>query len=316
MEGWVARGAAKLVDRDRLRALSARSDLRGGLQTASVLGALGLTTGALILIPVANLALLGPALLVHGVLLNCLYAGQHELSHWTVFKTRWLNDAFGHVFGFATLNPFLTDRWMHFAHHQATQDPARDSELIGMKPYNVGRYLLDLTGVGFWRRRVMAIVGAALGRGLEDAWWLEADQRGVVIWEGRLYVGLWALIAGTSLALQSGAALLFWLGPLLATKAFHQLQNTGEHTEMPQVADIFQNTRTLSGPAPMRWLLWNMSYHTAHHAYPGVPFHALPRLHAEIVRNLPHPVVTLGYIEAQRAILESLNRRAPAQIGA
>jgi fatty acid desaturase len=312
MDNWIARGAGKLLDRDRLRALSVRSDLRGGLQTASILGALGLTTGALILAPAANLLILGPVLLVHGVLLNCLYAGQHELSHWTVFKTRWLNDAFGHVFGLATLNPFLTDRWMHFAHHQATQDPARDSELIGMKPYNVGSYVLDLTGVGFWRRRVMAIVSAARGRGLDDAWWLEPSQTRIVIWEGRLYVGLWVLMALASLALRSGAVVLFWLGPLLATKAFHQLQNTGEHTEMPQVADIFKNTRTLTGPAPMRWLLWNMSYHTAHHAYPGVPFHALPRLHAEIVRNLTHPIPTLGYIEAQKAIFESLSRRAPA----
>jgi fatty acid desaturase len=312
MENWVARGAGKLVDREKLRALSVRSDLRGGLQTTSVLGALGLTTVAVILIPAANLLILGPALLIHGVLINCLYAGQHELSHWTAFKTRWLNDAFGHAFGFATLNPFLTDRWMHFAHHQATQDPARDSELIGMRPYGVGTYLLDLTGVGFWRRRVMTILSAALGRGLDEAWWLEPRQRRIVIWEGRAYVAVWAVIAVASLLAQSGAAVLFWLGPLLATKAFHQLQNTGEHTEMPLVPDIFQNTRTLTGPAPMRWLLWNMSYHTAHHAYPGAPFHALPRLHAEIARNLPHPIPTLGYIEAQKAIFESLRRRAPA----
>jgi fatty acid desaturase len=52
--------------------------------------------------------------------------------------------------------------------------------------------------------------------------------------------------------------------------------------------------------------MWNMSYHTAHHAYPATPFHALPRLHAEIARNLPHPIPTLGYIVAQKAIFESL----------
>ena len=60
--------------------------------------------------PVGLWALI-PLLILHGVLINCLYAGQHELSHWTVFRTKGWNDVFGHVFGLATLNPFLTDRW-------------------------------------------------------------------------------------------------------------------------------------------------------------------------------------------------------------
>ena len=28
----------------------------------------------------------------------------------------------------------------------------------------------------------------------------------------------------------------------------------------------------------MRWFAWNMPYHVEHHAYPSVPFHALPKL--------------------------------------
>ena len=38
------------------------------------------------------------------------------------------------------------------------------------------------------------------------------------------------------------------------------------------------NSRTVKGLAPLRWLAWNMPYHTAHHAVPLVPFHALPEL--------------------------------------
>ena len=83
----------KLLTPTELRALSERSDLRGGLQMASHMGAIifvGILHGYAMgtsWVWVTGLAL--------GVLLNFLYAAQHELSHATVFKTRKLNEVFG-----------------------------------------------------------------------------------------------------------------------------------------------------------------------------------------------------------------------------
>ena len=247
------------------------------------------------------------------MLINCLYAGQHELSHWTVFRARAANDALGHLFGFATLNPFLTDRWLHFAHHRATHDLERDPELMGVGDYTLAGWALDLSGAGFWARRVASIARAAAGLGLGDAWWLGAHQRRVVVLEARIHMALWAAIGLASWAAHSAAALTFWLAPMLVTKWAHQLQNIGEHSGRPHAADILVNTRTLAAPAPFRALVWNMGYHTAHHCYPGVPFHALPALDAEIrsVRSVP----TFGYFTAQREIVAGLlagRRRAAA----
>ena len=306
MDDWIARNGLKVVSREKLRALSERSDLRGWIQTLSHVGAIGATTTALILVPSSLPALLIPIWLVHGILINCLYAGLHELSHWTAFRTKALNDGFGSLFGFATLNPFYTDRWAHFAHHRATHDPLRDSELMGMKPYTTWTYALDLIGIGFWRRRIRMVVRTALKQGLEADYWLTPEQVRVVVREARVHVALWVLIAGASLAFHTWIALSLWLAPLLVTKAYHQLQNTGEHTGLAHDPNTFLNTRTLKGPPVMRWLFWNMSYHTAHHCFPGVPFHALPALHAEIVANLDHPVPTRGYFEAQREIFATL----------
>jgi fatty acid desaturase len=317
MDDWIARNGLKIVPRDRLRALSGKSDRRGWMQTLSHVGAIAATTTALIVIPSGLPALLIPIWIVHGVLINCLYAGQHELSHWTAFRTKVLNDGVGSLFGFVTLNPFYTDRWAHFAHHRATHDPLRDSELIGMAPYTTATYALDLIGVGFWRRRIRMIVRTAAGHGLEADYWLTPQQARAVILEARVHVALWALIAAASIGLGSWLALTLWLAPLLATKAFHQLQNTGEHTGLAHESNTFLNTRTLKGPAVMRWLLWNMSFHTAHHCFPGVPFYALPALHREIVANLDHPVPTRGYIEAQREIFSQLRaRRTESQAAA
>jgi len=304
VEDWIARDALKAVSRERLRALSRKSDLRGAVQTASHLGAIAATTAGLVwLAPLAPWAFV-PLFIAQGVLINCLYAGQHELSHWTAFRTKAANDVVGHLFGFATLNPFLTDRFIHFAHHRATHDPARDPELLGVGDYTLATYLLDLSGVSFWVRRVSGIVRTACGRGLDGAYWLGDRERAIVIMEARIHVALWIAIAAASLVFQSWVAIGFWLAPMLATKGFHQLQNLGEHTGLPHVPDIFANTRTLTGPPPMRWLMWNMSWHTAHHAFPGVPFHALPTLHREIAaaRNVP----TRGYLGAQKDIFAGL----------
>ncbi len=302
MDDWIARGGLKAVPRERLRALSVRSDLKGAVQTLQHLAALGVTTFALLAARDAPLWLGFVLMLAQGALLNCLYAAQHELSHWTVFRTKWLNDRVGEVFGFLTFNPFHTDRWAHFAHHRETQNPERDSELIGMKPFTTLSYALNLIGLDFWRRRILTIVRATAGAGLKADYWLGPKEVRSVVWEARIYVMLWIVILSVSLIARSWLAVELWLVPLLLTKVFHQLQNTGEHTGMPNTPDIFSNTRTLTGPAPMRWVMWNMSYHTAHHAFPGVPFHALPALHREIVAGLGRSVIERGYIEAQREI--------------
>ncbi len=147
-----------------------------------------------------------------------------------------------------------------------------------------------------------------------------------MVLEARAHVALWFVIAGVSAAAGSWLAVWLWIGPLFATKVVHQLQNTGEHTEMPNDPDIFRNTRTLVGPPPMRWLMWNMSYHTAHHAFPGVPFHALPALHREIVdaatrggdraRLLPGPAGDLRQPRAPRELTASHIPLIPAKAGA
>jgi fatty acid desaturase len=181
---------------------------------------------------------------------------------------------------------------------------------MGTGPYTLSSYILDLTGVSFWYRRVTGIVRAAAGRDLGSCYWLDSRQRRIVIRESRVHVALWVVIAGASLMLRTWLAVELWIGPMLLTKWFHQLQNMGEHTGLPHDPDIFLNTRTLRGPAAIRWLVWNMSWHTAHHCFPGVPFYALPRLDAEIRVGLGRAIPTRGYIEAQRDIFSGLLAKA------
>jgi fatty acid desaturase len=54
--------------------------------------------------------------------------------------------------------------------------------------------------------------------------------------------------------------------------------------------------------------MWNMSYHTAHHTFPSVPFHRLPELHRVIERQLGKPVPAAGYLECHLSLLRAFRR--------
>ena len=73
------------------------------------------------------------------------------------------------------------------------------------------------------------------------------------------------------------------------------------------VRDTFANSRTTRSNALVRWLAWNMPYHTEHHLYPSVPFHALPRLHALVSERLRE--VRPGYVALNRALWRALPNR-------
>ena len=66
----------------------------------------------------------------------------------------------------------------------------------------------------------------------------------------------------------------------------------------------------------MRWLAWQMVYHTAHHTYPGVPFHRLARLHRAIVEVRGEEPETSTYPEQYARIIAAPFARAPGPAAA
>ena len=297
----------KLLTPVELRSLSERSDMRGGLQMASHLGAIAVVA---ILHAIAMgspwVWLTGLAL---GVLLNFLYAAQHELSHATVFKTRKLNEVFGRFIGFIQIFPRDFDQIMHFAHHQYTQDWERDGELV-REPYTLTTYLLWLSGLTYWRNRVVGTIRRARGIILEP--YIRAEEEARVIRESRLHMLGYALIALASVIAGSWAALTFWLLPMILTKPIHQLQNTIEHLGLSHEADIMENTRSTRANALQRWLCWQMPYHTAHHTFPAVPFWKLRDLNDRIEAKAGE-VHRMGWIEFQIEVIGKLMARDESQ---
>ncbi|MXZ49187.1 MAG: rhizopine catabolism protein [Rhodobacteraceae bacterium] len=290
----------KLITPAELRELSQKSDFRGFLQLGSHFGVL-ILAGYLHALAIGSYWVLLTGFIL-GVIINFLYAGEHELSHGTVFKTRWLNIFFGRIIGFFQLFPRDFDQIMHFAHHQWTQDWERDGELI-REPYTLITYLLWLSGLTYWRNRVFGTVRRARGIIIEP--FIRKEEEGKVILESRLHILGYVLIATASLYLQSWAVLTFWILPMVLTKPVHQLQNTIEHLGLSHEDDILKNTRSTRTNAVMRWLCWQMPYHTAHHTFPGVPFWKLKKLSEKMEQKVPY-VHRMGWIEFQIEVIRKL----------
>ena len=78
-----------------------------------------------------------PAMFIHGIVLVHHFSLQHECCHYTVFKTRWLNDLVGNLCGIVIMLPNRFFRYEHCDHHTYTQLKGKDPELIEL-PENIG----------------------------------------------------------------------------------------------------------------------------------------------------------------------------------
>ncbi|MGH6953356.1 MAG: fatty acid desaturase [Alphaproteobacteria bacterium] len=255
-----------------------------------------------------------PLYLANGAVMWGLgYAGQHELIHRTAFRTRWVNDALAHLPGFLRFFPSDYQRAWHFVHHRYTKDPERDSELIGTPPWTLGRYLWFLTGLGYWRARLATL--ARFARGRVDETYYTDRERVRLARETRCYIAGYAVVLALVLLVEPWALVMLWPGPLLATTPFFQFYTAAEHHGRPNVRDMFENTRTTRTGPVIRWIMWNMPYHTEHHLFPGVPFHALPALCRELresaTAKAESNVIARGYFAVHRELVRGLLRRDP-----
>ncbi len=297
------------VDQVALKTLSRRSDARGLGQFAGHLAALAAT--GLLVAHTQGTFWLAPALLLHGVVLAFLFAPLHETIHRTAFRSRGLNDAAAWLCGLSLLLPPDFFRAFHFAHHRTTQDPARDPELAAPKPASVAQYLWLASGLPFWRERITTLPRHAAGQ-IEESFIVE-PLRPAIVREARTALAVYGAIAVVSVLLESWAAVLYWVLPALLGQPALRLYLRAEHTGCPLVPGMLENSRTTRSNPLMRALAWNMPYHAEHHAYPALPFHALPAAHGLLKDRIA--VQASGYLAAHRDIIAGFKseRSAPTR---
>ncbi|WMX13889.1 fatty acid desaturase [Aureispira sp. CCB-E] len=235
-------------------------------------------------------------LLIFGMLVCSLFACQHECVHNTAFKSPQLNRIIAFITGLSYIYPSSIFRELHFTHHRHTHEPGLDPEIsLGGKAIpsvvsSLPFYLTWLSGFPLFMFKLgMTIVGAL---GMPE--FMRKNVYPFIRPEVRLKIVLesWAIlmvqlsIVGLALFVNNG----FWglFVGLLIGHCMLASYTAAEHNGLPHEGSILEKTRSIAAPSFVKFLMWNMPYHAEHHAYPAVPFHALPLLHQEMKDELKH----------------------------
>jgi fatty acid desaturase len=279
--------------------LTQRSDRVGLGHLALHLGAICLTS-----LGIAAQVPYWPVLMLpQGILLAFLFTLSHECTHQTPFASRWINEATGHLCAVLAVLPFVWFRYYHLAHHKFTNDPDRDPELQGGdRPATYVAWLIYLSGWGYWRGMITTLVNNALGR--IDSPYLPSRRHHAMRIESRVLLVIYGLVLVS--LWWSPVLLWLWLAPMVIGQPFLRAYLLAEHGLCPPVANMLENSRTTYTNRLIRKMAWNMPYHAEHHAFPNVPFHQLPTLHAQ---TAPHLLSTSdGYADFTTEYFRQLER--------
>lgn len=244
------------------------------------------------------------AMFFHGIVIVHLFSLQHECVHYTVFRTRWLNDVVGSLCGWIILVPNRHFRYEHCNHHTFTNLKLKDPELIEL-PGTLREYLLYLSSWPYWKGKILQILRHVGGQiNDEELAFVPREERATIILEARIIFLGYLAIVGLCAYTGWWAPLWYWWLPLLLGEPVMRAIRVTEHVGRPNVEDLCTNTRTCLVAAPWRFLCWNMNYHAEHHYASSVPFHALPELH----RKLAHQVTVepRGYLGAHIDIIRQI----------
>ena len=287
-----------------LRQLTKRSDAKGMAQSVGNL-LLVAATGALTyyFFQQRLWILFGLSLFTHGTFYCFLDSAVHELSHGTVFKTKWLNGFFLRIYCLIRWRNFHAVKMSHMYHHLYTLHPDGDGEVqLPKNPSLRALFLLQhftfklVDFIKYIRGTIRLVV-----TGKFQNEWLqtiyadqEAARRKALKWERFLFLFNVALVA-TSIILK------LWMLPVLVTLAPWIAYWGRYFVGLPMhcglrdnVPDFRKCVRTIKLDPIFKFVYWRMSYHTEHHMYAAVPFYNLRKLQKAISYDMPEPKTLIG----------------------
>ena len=302
-----ARRPTDLLSREQLDALSERSDLVGLTYLGGHFAAIG-CTGWLLWLTTPGWWM-WPALLLHGVVISYLFSPVHECSHYTAFRTRWLNEAAFWLFCTIYIVAPNWFRYFHLSHHRFTMIRGKDPEII-MLFERRRDWIRYVSAFEFWWRNIWRILRhATLGPDPADvrgAMHVPKHKHRKLAVEARILLSIYTIVIVAAIVADVGWWLLWlWIVPRLIGEPVQRALRVAEHTGCEETPYILRNTRTTLTSASLRLLGWQMPFHVEHHLYPNVPFHALPKLHRLLADELINLEIQ-GYLRGHARILKSL----------
>jgi fatty acid desaturase len=313
------------IERDVLRKLTRRSDIKGFFQTLGHL-ALVAVTGYFVFRFFYSRSWVGFALALwlHGTFLTFFaMSAVHELAHNTVFRTKWLNVFFLWVYSLPGWFNFYWYKISHTYHHKYTLHPKGDREVtLPKKPslnifYLLQLFTVNVTG-GFESVGILPIIGGTLrlaftGKfgvmiGVSDNWLeaiftpdMQAERRKAVAFARFLVLfhlivivvsvvfGLWPLMLVVTFGTFIGNGVRYFIGVPM---------HVGLRTNVP---DFRKCVRTITLDPLSAFLYWRMHWHIEHHMYAAVPCYNLRKLHRAVSDDMPEKRTLVGAWREMRA---------------
>ena len=299
------------VERETLRALHQRSDVKGLLQAGGFLCLLSLT-GTAAWLASDRIWLFLPLLFLHGTFWAFLGPGRHELVHNSMFRSKFLNTFFLYVYSFLNWDSHVMYWASHARHHKFTLHPPDDLEVD--LPYDLSlKAFLKAGFVDVWTfcSTVKGVVRLSLGKDegttpqrrtsditknfpLESQWQVRLFPREDV--ERRRQLFRWARVLLFGHAAIAAVAVSCGLWQLLLVVTFvpfygrwlWYLSVIPQHAGLQNdVSDFRLCCRTITLNPLLTFVYFRMNYHTEHHMYPAVPCYNLGKLHRVIQHEMP-----------------------------
>ena len=300
--------------KEKLRELTQRSDWKGFLQIVPYLLLLVLTgAGSYYAYSHLPLWLFFIILYVHGAFYAFALNGFHELVHGTVFKTKALNAVFLRLFAFLSWNSHVRFRASHIRHHASTLHPPDDEEVVLPIRLTVMTWLkcAIVNPLGFIKVFVDTISQSVghMRTPWEHTLFPERDK------VARRHLMTWAriLLLGHTVIIVVSVVTGHWLFAVVTSLAryygggFQWICNITQHIGLQDnVPDFRLCCRTIEVNPVLRFLYFQMNYHTEHHMYAAVPCYNLKKLHQAVAHEMP--VTAQGLVPAWREIF-SISRR-------
>ena len=225
----------------------------------------------------------------------------HDSSHYSMFKTRKLNDVLGNWFGaYPIIHNVQQYRPYHLQHHMAT-GTEDDPDINLSKGYpttrqsmlrKFSRDLFGFSGIrGYYGILAMhlGILKYNLGNYVEK---IVKEERGYMwqnAWKNlRGPIAINLILFGICWAIGKPLLYLLWPASLISTNMFIlRVRSMAEHSMVSDSRDPLQNTRTLKANW-LEQLLFaplNVNYHLEHHLLFTVPSYNFPSMHQKLMER-------------------------------
>ncbi len=304
------------IDKEILKELSKKSDLKGFQHVSVFFGSLTLT-GTIAYITLGTWWSVF-WFLVYGNIYSFSNPLWHETGHKTAFKSKYLNEIFYYISSFMSNFEPIRWRYTHFVHHgntYSTENPFdHEIEYGNDLRETPKRLLINITpflDLLFLKKHIsFEIIQHAFRiktKVMQDS--IPESAHSKAIFNSRIYLFIWLSIILWSILASSWLPILYFLLPQFYGKTLHKLVAFTQHAGLARnIKDHRLTSREMYLNPVLSFLYWKMEYHLTHHMFPTVPSYNLDKLHHHIKDQLPR--TNEGLIDAYKEIIPAIIKQS------